>query len=309
MSAMESEPTGTPAEPGPALWTNRPEVREDRHVLVPDTIEWSGKRPGGDAWRSGPIEFRTADGNWELKLPCFDKPNGRSIGVSTCTALGTPIMPFGEHAWAFLEIAEAAAEKYLAGRWQVARVDLSRDVRIPNSIEYLKEHVRRVVASGLQVEAYISDRRLGFTCLGVAGGDRLRVYHKGLETVVKFGWCQMDEHLADLVRVELQLRKGQLDEKQRKNVATLRTARVEPEPREDDIPTMRLKPAQGHGIKRRHLWAMKRDRHPQRAVEATTAVDRFLVDQGLGELALGGFGIELPDPMYGKTKPHHVVRK
>ena len=30
------------------------------------------------------------------------------------------------------------------------------------------------------------------------------------------------------------------------------------------IPTIRLKPAPGHGIKRRHLWAMKRDRHPQR---------------------------------------------
>lgn len=303
---MGSEGSSGGDAPGLALWTNQPKVGEDRHVLVPDTVDWSGKRPGGDAWRAGPVEFITPTG-WELKLPCFDKAKGRTIGIGSCTALGTPIMPFGDHAWEFLEVAEAAAEKYLAGRWQIARVDLSRDVRIPNSVEYVKEHARRVVASGLQVEVYISDRRLGFTCLGVAGGDRLRVYHKGLETVAKFGWTRMNEHLADVVRVELQLRKGQLDERQRKNVATLRTARVEPEPREDDIPTIRLKPAPGHGIKRRHLWAMKRDRHPRRAVEATGAVDLFLGRPG--PRGAGGFGIELPDPMYGKTKPHHVVRK
>jgi len=292
---------------GPAaLWTNQP--KPDRHVLVPDTIEWSGERPWGQAWQSGPVKFITPTG-WELKLPCFDKPKGRTIGVSTCTGLGTPIMPFGDDAWAFLEVAEGAAETYLGRRWRVSRVDFSRDVRIPGAIAYVKEHARRAAASGLQVEVYISDRRLGFTCLGVAGGDRLRVYHKGLEAVAKFGWTRMDERLADVVRVELQLRKGQLDERQRKKVEALRTARVEPEPREDDIPTIGLKPAPGHGIKRCHLWAMRRDRQPQRALEATEAVDRFLIEQGLVEMALGGFGIELPDPMYGETKPHHVVGK
>lgn len=42
-------------------------------------------------------------------------------------------------------------------------------------------------------------------------------------------------------------------------------------------------------------------------MEATQAVDRFLIERGLVEMALGGFGIELPDPMYGETKPHDVV--
>jgi hypothetical protein len=303
---MASEPTTAAGELGPALWTNNPKVREDRHVLVPDTMEWSGQRRIGDTWCSGPVAFITPTG-CTLKLPCFDKPKGRTIGISTCTALGTPIMPFGDDAWQFLEVAEGAAETYLAKRWQISRVDFSRDVRIPDSVAYLREQARKAAASGLQVEVYISDRRLGFTYLGVAGGDRLRVYHKGLEAVAKFEW--RDKRLADVVRVELQLRKGQLDERQRKDVATLRTARVEPEPTEDDIPTIGLKPASGHGIKRRHLWAMKRDRQPQRAVEATEAVDRFLVDQGLVELVLGGFGIELPDPMYGETKPHDAVRK
>ena len=53
---------------------------------------------------------------------------------------------------------------------------------------------------------------------------------------------------------------------------------------------------------------MKRDWHSQRCVEATEAVDRFLGDQGLDQLIPGTFGVEIPDPLYGKT-PQREARR
>ena len=210
-------------------------------------------------------------------------------------------MPFAEHAWEFLALAEANAFEYLSGKRQISRVDFARDVRVLNSGRFLTEAARGAANCGHQVEIHIKERQLGMTYLAVAGGDRLRIYHKGLETMKKFGSALMDRRLANVIRVELQLRKGQLDERLRTDIRALQTARVERAPAETDIPVMKLKPAPGHRIRRRHLFAMNRDRHPQRVIEATEAVDRFLAEQGLDQLIPGAFGTELPDPLYGEA--------
>ena len=186
-------------------------------------------------------------------------------------------------------------------------MDFARDLRIPGSRPYLKAQARHAVQSGLPVVVYLTERQLGFTYMGVAGGDRLRIYHKGLEAAKKFGWDRMPLWLADVVRVELQLRKGQLDDKLREDVRTLQTARVERAPQESDVPVMKVKPSRGHGLRRRHLGAMKRDWHSPRCVEATEAVDQFLGEQGLDQLIPGMF-TEIPEPMYGKT-PQHMARR
>lgn len=291
---------------GEAPWRKDPNIRKDRHVLVPDTVEWSGRRPRGERQRFEPIVF-TSPSDLELRLPCWDRGKGRVIGTSSCTGLETPTMPFGEHAWMFLEIVEAAADAYLRRGWEVSRVDFARDVRVQDSQAYLLDYVRRAASTGNPGAAYFEERKLGVTFIGVAGGDRLRIYHKGLEAQRKFGWGRMGR-MADVVRVELQLRRGQLDKELRGSVRSVRVARVAREPREDDIPVIRLKPSPGHGIRRRHLWCMRRDRHPRRAIKATEDVDRFLLEQELDRLLPGGFGVELPDPDYGRT-PQPVARK
>ena len=74
-----------------------------------------------------------------------------------------------------------------------------------------------------------------------------------------------------------------------------------PEPREDDIPVIRTKPSPGHRIKRTHLWGMRRTRLPRRAVEATEAVEKFLIEQGHFLLVAGHIGVSLPEPLYGGT--------
>jgi len=288
---------------GEPAWKRDPEIRKDRGVLVPDTIEWSGKRPAADETRYRPIEFVTPDG-WDLRLPCRDFKKGRVISVSSCTGLGTPTMPFGDHAWTYLELVEANASEYLSAGWRLARADFARDVIVPDSIAYLRDVIVRATASSHQIEAHRKSRQLGVTILGVAGGDRLRIYHKGLEHMNKHQSRRMVGALKDVVRVELQLRKGQLDERQQKGVTALRTARVEHEPTENEPKVMRLKPAPGHRIQRRHLHAMKRDRLPQRAVEATNAVNTFLLDLGLDRLLPDSFGVTLPEPAYGTVIPH-----
>lgn len=284
-------------------WKSDPELRKDRHILVPDTIEWAGKKPWADEHRHAPVEFVTPSG-WAIRMPCFDRPRGRLIGTSSCTGLETPVMPFADHAWQFMELAEAMADEYLSHGWQISRVDFARDLRVPDSIEFLKEAGRSSTRSGYQVEVHLKERQLGVTYLGAADGDRLRIYHKGLETTKKFGFPRMPATLADVIRVELQLRKGQLDDRVRTDVRALQTVRVKPEPTEADIPVMRTKPARGQGIRRRHLHCMNRDRRPQRAIEATEAVDRFLIEQQLDRLIPGAFGTELPEPRYGEAPAH-----
>lgn len=62
---------------------------------------------------------------------------------------------------------------------------------------------------------------------------------------------------------------------------------------------MGMKVRYGGRIKRQHLHAfLKRDRLPQRAVEATEAVDKFLLDLGLDALLPDSFGVDLPSPKY-----------
>jgi len=287
---------------GEPAWKRDPEIRKHRELLVPDTIEWSGKRPPADETRYRPIEFVTPDG-WDLRLPCRDFKKGRVISVSSCTGLGTPTMPFADHAWSYLELVEANASEYLSAGWRLARADFARDVIVPNSIVYLRDVIAEATATTHQIETHRKSRQLGVTFLGVAGGDRLRIYHKGLEHMNKHKRQTMAASVKDVVRVELQLRKGQLDERHQKGVSALRTARVEREPTEHDPKVMRLKPAPGHRIQRRHLHAMKRDRLPQRAVEATNAVNAFLLDLGLDRLLPDSFGVTLPEPAYGTIIP------
>ncbi|MEE8104222.1 MAG: hypothetical protein V3T86_01660 [Planctomycetota bacterium] len=279
---------------------NLTELRKERHMLVPDTLEWSGGRPRASEWQYGPVKFVTA-GGWPLSLPIFDRTKGRTISVSTCTGLATPLLPFADDAWAFLGIVEAAADEHLARGWKIARVDFARDLRVPNSIAWLKDAIRRAANTDLPIEAYRMTDRLGITFPGVAGGDRLRIYHKGLESKHKYAMPFMDSRVADVIRVELQLRKGQLDERQRVNVQALQTARVEPEPRETDAQVIRLKPMYGRKVRKRHLYAMNRDWRGRRVHEATEAVDCFLMEQGFDQLLPGAFGTELPDPLYGEA--------
>ncbi len=129
----------------------------------------------------------------------------------------------------------------------------------------------------------------------------MRIYRKGLEAQKKFGWPSIPRALIDVIRVELQIRKSQLEERHRESVAALRTARVKPEPNEHTIPEIKIK-SNGRKIGRRHLHCIRRGWHPRRAIEATEAVGCFLVEQGLDLLVPGHFGVELPDPRYGESR-------
>ncbi len=89
-------------------WVKDPSLTKGRAILVPDTMEWSGRRPDGEPRRWKPVEIPSPNG-WVVRLPVRDLRRGRLLSTSTCSGLETPIMPLRDHAWAWLEIAEAAA--------------------------------------------------------------------------------------------------------------------------------------------------------------------------------------------------------
>ena len=287
---MESDPLHLPER----SWTNPRKSKErhrqmhkDRLVFVPDTVEWSGRRPDGEEWRHEPIPFMTPCG-WELQVPCRDKPRGRLVSISTCTGLQTPTMPYTVDAWAFLTVIEAVPQRYIENP-RIARVDFARDLYVHDSVAYLRAMIEKAVTSD-EIEIHKKGRQLGITYLGVAGADRLRIYHKGLEFAKKHNRPSVSPVLKDVVRVELQYRKGQLADEQRVDINALRNVRVRPEPSESDVPTIRT----------RTRWRGRSQTLPQKALEATEAAERFLEAHGYSRLGRGfPAGNDVPAPAYG----------
>lgn len=203
-----------------------------------------------------------------------DYEAGRACEASVCSVAGTLTMPQEERVWELAELIESAAEVWLEpGTCRVSRVDFARDVRLPFWPEMfgtwgallLSQHIGRF-------ELY-AGRSRGLTLFGVAGCDRVRIYHKGMETKVKHKLTSVPEALRDVWRVEAQLRRGQLPEECRSGVGAVKEARVMAAPTEDD-------------------------RHPRKlptlATLVTRRVDGLLVEGGFADLVPGrGAGSEV----------------
>lgn len=194
--------------------------------LVPDTIEFAGQRPFGSTWHNEKVPWASRTARWKhCEVVIWDYPHGRAVRASSCTMTGSPTMPPDHVAWEVFEELEGLVDAKLRPGYQLSRVDLARDVVVPDCVEVLRAAMRLLALSGQAYQTYHTWPRALGVVVFPEGLDRLRIYHKGAEVKKEKRYTRMPPELRSVVRVEAQLRKAHLPEETRRHPEGSQSAR------------------------------------------------------------------------------------
>lgn len=184
---------------------------DDPGVLVADSVSWAGQR--GPGFEKGKLTLRGG----ELDVHGF--AFGAHVQASSCSLLGEVRMPEAKRALEVLEEAEAMADGlFREGSMHLSRVDLARDIDVPEADVLILEAGGRE-ACRRRASVFGEPRRLGVTFFELPWCDRVRVYHKGIETREKRRYTRVPADLAECWRTEVQLRTATIPEPVRGSLA------------------------------------------------------------------------------------------